>query len=909
MIQSLLFSGLLLTFTVTPNLTLADPLPQEIKGLTSLLNPESAYLSPTSGFMIVNKLAQVRFSNEPTQQVNFPNTFRLLELLFPSKNGRYLIASQVPTDPMSHLSPSLIGKILKELTLVDQKRLSEPEYTATLEKKITAMVLLELSPNGYQKFFKNQRKALDEEIQFINKQVLQCKSPAAKDELLEKIRRLQIHLDQADTALKISLSPPPLEYSNRWSAAHILPFSKALIAALREDSHKLVLIPSTFEVVLGYMWKKAKNQTDLIHYLQELGPHLKSATFPTPIPFTQEEREASAQKLTQASAKELETAFHSDPDLFLYTLNSLKNSVLLTPPELSTGRSHIRKPGESPDLVEIADCVETSLRYIFNFLLYSPKKHIFDASILRRLKTEANLPISQNLIEFYEKHPEVDVSLSQTARDEWATSVIGSLSDPKIEWQAGALTGSFQNVLRVLFDLVFKRPDDSLTKVEKMNKFLQAFSREHYQLDWYPGDHFDKSVFNDIEYGSFTITLNGRDTLLHTSQHAHHHSQPIELHPLQKIVNENFSQPFTKNRPDIHTFERLQNSLQVSSESSTHPLDLAHLIKAAIQNLQKSMTENSEITLSSQPLEWLIKYPKLWIELSQIDSSLPSPENLLKNFGLTSTEKAPFFHQLFYLLSDPKRPNVQHWFYEALSKNFLHLKEHAPFLKKTLMNPNLGISEFLKLKNALFGFLSGLTDQEKELHKSHLEDLFRNADISQKRALLKTLLTYNGSDFSKILNRLIKDDHLEIAKASVYMGLTTNQLSFDTATITQLMQHEDLSLIVFILSGLYTRQNIPFSQLLENLEKTYGPEAFLHGFQAILKSGTHVDCFKTLVLEQPAQSGEFVKETVSLLANPDVESQRLAQRNIRFFLHRIAEIGDSASRQKAREIDQRCFGD
>jgi hypothetical protein len=276
-------------------------------------------------------------------------------------------------------------------------------------------------------------------------------------------------------------------------------FRDSLIRARSSDTlyppHMATMILSAFA------WRRAENIQQVVEYLwnvyQSLDGQTRAKYFIDPSldkqgffegfvqqEFTPEDYEV----LKQSSLEETkETAFYNLENFLLMQFGY--DLFIKSLPKVVPMRSGVAWGVES-----FPDCGETSLLNFFVALLYDPRAHSFDVSILERLGAD------QKLIKFFSQQNVLSRLYGKEIHDEWAAVVADR---PGIEYVGGkrceisSLSGALRNMLVVLSRLIPGIEGESLeAQTESLQKVINRVVSITIELN---EDFQEESTKNSLE--------------------------------------------------------------------------------------------------------------------------------------------------------------------------------------------------------------------------------------------------------------------------------------------------------------------------------------------------------------------------------------------------------------------------
>lgn len=208
----------------------------------------------------------------------------------------------------------------------------------------------------------------------------------------------------------------------------------------------------TRSVLLSFLYMKANNKHDLIHYLEsvevyipvfENDPHFDYEKM-LDAKYTINDYEAFEEEISGAPA---ESALTGSYEKATATIIHQKKYGALYPPKIVRSRYGFKNQIDRPD------CVETALRDLWNILLFYPITNSFDVSLLSTTRIPA-----QALVNFYELQRTADM-----------------VNDQKVGQ-------AFMNMVSGLPGISYRQSDYELTASDTANNFL-ALTNQFFGTD------------------------------------------------------------------------------------------------------------------------------------------------------------------------------------------------------------------------------------------------------------------------------------------------------------------------------------------------------------------------------------------------------------------------------------------
>ena len=430
---------------------------RDMKGVHAVLSPEYDYLSPVYGFTVLatKTLENLRFYGNYGSKIEDlgclekasrihellvknndcpqDHMAELIQRLFPSQDGVNFVANQIDSDLVSHLTPELIGKVLGTLSQVHDEDLKDLKRREELSE--------------------NLKKTLFEGL-----------------------------------------------HSKR-----VKEFSKLIVESMQESRGSSLTYSSHLleQALLAFFWKKGDHRQDFLRLFQgmaQVNPKIlrkgdalqefenQKSYLKSDVHLT--ELQSEAQKNPGKVAED----FIQNPEKLALDMQEYSLLVKPLPPIFSYGQArHSSLEGKF-----YPDCGETSLRNFLNMVIYDPQNGKLNIDFLRnQAQKNPQLHLHPNLIEFYQKHSDPALAMTQAPRDEWSERVtsrhdgvtyLKPQEAPQCEINSQRSGGlGLDNMMKVLDRLLFNR-DFSLSnyasRAQKLDELCHTLSREGFNLSW-----------------------------------------------------------------------------------------------------------------------------------------------------------------------------------------------------------------------------------------------------------------------------------------------------------------------------------------------------------------------------------------------------------------------------------------
>ncbi len=425
-----------------------------------------------------------------------------LQRLFPSADGSSFTINSLPSDPISHLTPRVIGQVLQRIHEVGDFDWLVESRMRELEDHLSEIFFHGLNPVGYRSKRSDQ---LQKELRAEQK-----KGKKADPSRLGEIQRQILVLGEAPSGFSGSGAG-----AGRASDYHsgkerdYRAIAQVLVAALQES--RITVLPATESVypkylpeqaLLAFFIKKANEKADLVELFQGMPNLVKDPDF---LANSAKQEFFIAQKWKHSDydpegllhdPEKAISAFSHDPEYLVFSMMEERLNRSL-PPRVGMGMSKHSSLG----VEAYPDCGETTLRNFFNYILYDFVQQRFDFRLFHQFKdADPTLFFHPELVQFYEEYSHPASSGHQGVRDRWSEKVVSSrlgvkymkplsgslLRKPQCEMDAG-----IDNLLALIDQLIFHHPDGSegpLVKAtprsERLDLLCRALSREGKSLTW-----------------------------------------------------------------------------------------------------------------------------------------------------------------------------------------------------------------------------------------------------------------------------------------------------------------------------------------------------------------------------------------------------------------------------------------
>jgi hypothetical protein len=436
-------------------------------------------------------------------------TSELIQRLFPSQDGVNFVANQVPSDPISHLKPETIGKILEKISKVQDSELNDPRQSTELIEDIKLLLFQDINPKGYKGYLSKQKQDL---VSKLNS----CKREQ-KLGIEEKIRAIEevVGVGRDDETRSHASSEDSDESESSVNSGNSRSQSREAVAQVRgkeKDFQAIAEIivlalkesrlpPQDYpkylpeQALMAFFLKKANHKDDMISLFKGMPgalnhPEILVKGSSKQLDFLSARFEPSEYNPAHLGSNATQTArdLVSHPDQLIFSVMQDKLATKALPPILSYGSAkHSALEGGS-----YPDCGETSLRNFFNIVTYDQRNGKFNADHLTSLKTPG-ISIHQKLISFYGTHPNPGEAKNQQVYDAWSEEVASKHEGVRYlkgTPQQCEINSGMDNMMTVIDRLLYHGAvgggpiATAPSRSAKLDKLCEALSREGFRLKW-----------------------------------------------------------------------------------------------------------------------------------------------------------------------------------------------------------------------------------------------------------------------------------------------------------------------------------------------------------------------------------------------------------------------------------------
>jgi hypothetical protein len=492
----------------------------KIKGIHELLNEQSAHLSPIIGFTYLKQglLENMRlFGNSGPLNPDFPClpnapegikkrlqknndcpadfTASLIQQLFPCADRTNFAPNSYPSDPVSKLTPALLGKIMRILSDVAPQDLADPTKRYALTQRLSKLFMLDsnLSSDPEDKRKLTELTNTKKEKLVTIRQLERLPQPCTLSQST-KIGHLKAFVASTNKELAALEAKLESKKRNKIKPEQIKPFIDALVGAINESAapHPTYPTHNAQHVLLAFLWATVQKKQDFLDYFKELSPDSLSDQGRLVMHHSDAQTRfvTEAFPATDSTQDEFLSQFAHNPAIAMAYAYHDQLHLDNIPKALTYGTAHYTsKEGRT---FEFSDCGETSLRNVFNIFLYDPETQTFDSKRLENLKG-----VNPQLIAFYNEFDSQAKAATSQARDSW-TQIVSNLSADansealKINYQRPLKTAiceisaGVSNMTKVIDHLLLSSNSTTRhwTVADKLDYLTQAFSTDHRKFDW-----------------------------------------------------------------------------------------------------------------------------------------------------------------------------------------------------------------------------------------------------------------------------------------------------------------------------------------------------------------------------------------------------------------------------------------
>jgi hypothetical protein len=446
---------------------------EESADLLEIFNDQGSSFSPLHGLVALHN-GQIESDFIQTKD-NEGDLSKLLHSLFFENQDKEVIPSSIVKNPVSHLGPSTMAKIVQKMSKGHHNESSETiqdsfyqlitqdeDYLLSLKE---AKKRIEGEEQIHQDFlkryeegrqFKVQTEAIDKnEIGPLRKKI---------NELKKKIKAAEGKDNQQDLLIKLNDELSLIEKNLKEKQEQFQELSKGIVPnkalsdqekrikhlrgifdtqnevyqqSLNELSQRLAKISLSHQLVkekaltylLAFMVGKANSKKDLHPYFREMQrsgfliQKKKMGFINDPIKtqqyydhvltsrYTSEDFKLAQQQLEKSFFKKKFAKNHTE---ILFTMNVLRPQMKKTPPQIK-----FQLLTKNKNSLPYPNCGENSLRNVLNTLFFDPKTSTIDQDLIQSLKADPDLTIDDDLISFYQRHGDPHEIQTDTIHNEW----------------------------------------------------------------------------------------------------------------------------------------------------------------------------------------------------------------------------------------------------------------------------------------------------------------------------------------------------------------------------------------------------------------------------------------------------------------------------------------------------------
>ncbi len=458
-----------------------------------------------------------------------------LQRLFPSRDGENFVANQVDSDPVSHLTPEVMGRVLQRISRVPDSAWTQAQEVQGIENDLMLIFYEGLNPGACSLWLQRQQGELGRLT--TEKNTLDKKSRKGACSVEEKgnlteqanqlgkqIASLQIILNQSFSLATGSTDSGAKKIKGVGKEKDFRNLAQLLVGALKESRVPTPLLNSSVypkhlpeHALLAFFIKRAESKADLIELFRGMPSLVRDPEFldhpekQRAWILDQWKREDYHLDKIQAASKEfaLQWVLHPEQLIFARMEEDLRSKLI--PPILSYAKAKHQSLGTGT----YSDCGETSLRNFFNMIFYDPATGKFDLRVLTQWEKNKAAP---ELLEFYRKYSDPSSASTQVARDDWSAVVSGRPSvhylkpsgDPSGSPQCEISSG-VDNMMAVIDALIFSgkyRLSAAGDRAERLDHLCRFFSLRGKKLSWsIDGEKGDAASRSSIKNNNSNINI------------------------------------------------------------------------------------------------------------------------------------------------------------------------------------------------------------------------------------------------------------------------------------------------------------------------------------------------------------------------------------------------------------------
>ncbi len=364
-------------------------------------------------------------------------TSEWLQRLFPSQDGVNFVANQVKSDPISHLSSELIGRLLQRISDIPGAAWTDASAMRDLERDLMHMMYREMNPASYEHWLKRLSEIAGQLTTERNTKEKKSRRASCtldeKEALKTRVGELQGKLSEIEQILAVpSLAGtrPTVQSKGIGKEGDFRSIAEMLIGSLKESRVGAnPAYPKHFpeQVLLAFfIQKKANTKSDLIELFKGMPKLIKDPNFlinsekQSAFLLDRWKRSDYKPESLESKPKRAVAGFAQHPEMLAFAVMEERFAAKMIPPVISYGSAK----HESLEGGTYPDCGETSLRNFFNIVLYDSVTGKFDVGALTRLtQAHPELKIAPSLQSFYKTHSDPSSASKQAVRDAWSETV------------------------------------------------------------------------------------------------------------------------------------------------------------------------------------------------------------------------------------------------------------------------------------------------------------------------------------------------------------------------------------------------------------------------------------------------------------------------------------------------------
>lgn len=490
--------------------------------------------------------------------------------------------------------------------------------------------------------------------------------------------------------------------------------------SLDSEQNKAFYIPHmTQNILLAYMWKKAEAKQDFIGYFKNLKKgnidiiqtnDIKLLDAIVTSKYAQEDLIAFFDNLQAETAQSI-------LDNYEFSICSILSHK---PMEVISHESCVSYKDEN-----FSDCGETLILNFFNFILFDPKKNIFDINVIEQNGAQIN----KNLREFYEKNNNPGSMNTKKIHDEWAI-VVSEIPEviykqPDFFDSGNPRYCNIAGIGHIQILKVFKH----LLGIDNFDDLIKICSRKNYHLSY-----MNKDDYLD-DYNTIIFYINNNQAFELQSRRSHFLFKVLE----PSIQNNFFSDQIIKKL--------------IGKNQDIRALSLLSIIKSPTVFEHLASKNFSKTPLS------LLNFAFILPAVKNPNTDIVFIETLFDSLELGSNQNSCYIIEI--IKKAYKQLPDDFYYRSILAKLILKYKEKKlyDFLKNMFEeDPIEKSSADYRYYTLVENILKAIIINEKTDLYDWFETLFKMVEeIGFAQYFLEFLITDNEYNFTTIVNQPIKE--------------------------------------------------------------------------------------------------------------------------------------------------------